>query len=726
MRRLSGPTLAALVCSALVALLYVSPVLPDVARTGLDWPIWIDHPEGLIHTNYGKWWALPPHHYLVDGSSGEFPIYYPCLSDSLVNVAAAALGAPAMSVQAVLFGPLLGAAFLLLNYLSLAAVLGDRRVALVASLLISLGGNSTFQDRPEPVSGLSLQAVLHVPFQVISLATAQSLGWVLMLPCLSLTHLAYRDGSRARAVAAGALLAALFYSHTLTFVNAGAAQLAYLVFSNAQERARDGRFRAWLAALGLVGLAFVGLVATRPSLSFAVFVALGGIALLPTFLVDPRKRFYLWSYGTAGLLALPYVLLLGRHARALALVQDAWNQVQMMAVGLTGFALFFAAYLVAAAFGGRSLRDDPARTWILSLLAATAFLAVNHLWHWGNHPYRYAIHMLFPLSILAALGLRQAPRPLTALLGLWLGAVCLYDVAGFATGRSVSVRFRVAEPERASFLESVRRVTGREDARGQRLLAPAELPPYPRGLVQQTMLMNYSRIQSFVPDYRHVLWPERYRNRMGLFCFLFPGYPNQDYPFGWRACDEELEPDQALVTIHDPRLRTQILPVYRIGYAAAPGKPFSVALKEAAARYGWPIVVATDNAAFLRTDVPSLPGIAPLAREDGPADALVIRVTPVRAGPHVLVLGGRRLEERLTRLQLDGRALVPVRRRGNWAVVDLELATGSHRLELPSLDTAADPQADYLYFAAVVSRESASEYLTLGSAVAGAAAADRR
>ena len=725
MRRPSGPTLAALVCSALVALLYLSPVLPDVARTGLDWPIWIDHPEGLIHTNYGKWWALPPHSYSVDGSSGEFPIYYPCLSDSLVNVVAAALRAPAMSVQAVLFGPLLGGAFLLANYFSIAAVLGDRRVALVASLLISLGGNSAFLDRPEPVSGLSLHGVLHVPFHVISLATAQSLGWVLMLPCLSLTHLAYRDASRARAVACGALLAALFYSHTLTFVNVGAAQLGYLIFANAGERARDGRFRAWIAALGLVGLAFAGLVATRPSLSFAVVVALGGLALLATFLVDPRKRFYLWSYGTAGLLALPYVLLLVRHARALAMVQDAWNQVQMMAVGLSGFSLFFAAYLVAAAFGWRSLRGEPVRAWIASLLAATAFLAVNHLWHWGNHPYRYAIHMLFPLSILAALGLRHATRPFAVLLGLWLGAVCLYDVAGFAS-RPAFVRYRVAEPERAAFLESVRRVTGLEDARGQRLLTPVELPPYPRGLVQQTMLMNYSRIQAFVPDYRHVLWPERYRNRMGLFCFLFPGYPNQDYPFGWRACDEELEPDQALLTIHDPRLRTQILPLYRIGYAAAPGKPFSVSLKEAAARYGWPIVVATDNAAFLRTDVPSLPGVVPLTRADGPADALVIHVTPARAGPHVLVLGGRRLEERLGRLQLDGGALASVRRRGNWAVVDLELAPGSHRLELPSLDTAADPRADYLYFAALLSRDSASSYLTLGGAATGAADNDRR
>jgi len=66
------------------------------------------------------------------------------------------------------------------------------------------------------------------------------------------------------------------------------------------------------------------------------------------------------------------------------------------------------------------------------------------------------------------------------------------------------------------------------------------------------------------------------------------------------------------------------------------------------------------------------------------------------------------------------------RRLGNWALFDLELAQGTHRLELPSHDTAADPQADYLYFAAVVSRESASEYLTLGGVVAAVGAGDRR
>ena len=151
-----------------------------------------------------------------------------------------------------------------------------------------------------------------------------------------------------------------------------------------------------------------------------------------------------------------------------------------------------------------------------------------------------------------------------------------------------------------------------------RLLAPVELT-YPRGLVQAAMVLNYSRIPTFVPDYRHVLWRERYHNRLGLFCFLFPGYPNDDYPFGRRACDETLDPEPELLTIRDPRLRTAILPVYRIGFAAALGKPFSAHLERAGPRYGWPVVTRAGNGLFLRTDPPNLPGLA--------------RLTPVASSP---------------------------------------------------------------------------------------------
>jgi hypothetical protein len=711
----SRTTLAALACAALVGLLYASPALPHVARRGLRWPIWIDHPEGLIHTNTGKWLVAPPHRYMVEGASGEFPQYYPSLSDTLLNVLAAALGAPPMSVQAVLFGPLCGAAFLLGNYLVLAAVLRERGPALAASLVLSLGGNSSFASRLDPASGLPLHAVLHVPVHVISLGTSQSLGWVLLLPALGLLYLAHRANSAPRALAAGALLGVLFHTHTLTFVNVAAAGLAWLVAANALERRRDARYRAWLVSLGVLSGAFALRVATPPALSFAEIAGFGALALGATFWIDPKKRVYLCCYGVAAAVAAPYLALLARHRTALALMQDGWNRVQMMTVGLTGFLLFFAAYLAAAATAWRYARDRAALVFAASFLAATGFLALNHLWGWGNHPYRYAIHLLFPLTLLAALGLRHAPVVARAAFAAWLGAIALAGVWSFAAGRPLSVRVRAAEPERARFLALVREVTAREVGSGKRLLPPAELG-YPRGLVQAAMLMNHARLPAFIPDYRHVLWPERYHNRMGLYCFLFPGYPNHDYPFGWRACEEPLEPDPGLVRILDPRLRAAILPVYRIAFAAAPGKPFSNHLKDASPRYGWPIVSETDNAAFVRTDVPALPGVARLG-PGAAADAarIAIRVEPERPGPHVVVLGGRLLERRTSQVWLDGRPLERGVRRGNWALFEAELAAGPHAMELPSLAEGPDPEAEYLYFAAVVSRELAPRYLVAGA-----------
>jgi hypothetical protein len=719
--RASWPSRVAILCAALLGLLYVSPVLPDLLRTGLDWPIWIDHPEGLIHTNTGKWLLAPPHAAFVEGASGEFPQYYASLSDTLLNVVGSALGVPAMTVQAVLFGPLLGAGMLLANYFALAAVLHDRRSALVASLLISLGGNASFMNPVEPVSGLRLNTVLHVPFHVISLGTSQSLGWVLLLPTLGSMYLAHRAFSRVRALGSGLLLGTLFYAHTLSFVNAAAVELAYLLLATARDSPKGGRRTAWLAAIGVLAAAFVALVAARGRISFVELAALGTLALAATAISDPNPRFYLWSYGPAALMALPYALLLVRHRKALAAMQGGWDTVQMMTVAPSSFVLFFSAYLLAAALACRFTRDRPLGAWLAAFVAATGLLALNHLWGWSNHPYRYTIDLLFPLAILGTLGLRDAPRRLAAPVAAWLLAVVVTNVWSFASGRQESVRFRIAEPERARFLASVRQVTSREPAAGTRILPPVELT-YPRGLVQAAMLMNYSRIPSFIPDYRHVLWPERYHNRMGLYCFLFPGYPNQDYPFGWRACEEELEPPADLLTILDPRLKTGILPVYRIGYAAAPAKPFSGYLKEASPLYGWPFLVETDNGAFVRTDTPSLAGVASLAPLLADSELLTIGVGVASGGPQLVILGGRGLETRAATVLLDGRALETSQRSANWAVFSVELVAGPHVLQLPSLERGPDPPAEYLYFAAVLQRDQAGRYVRLGR---GAVAAGR-
>lgn len=699
-------------CAALVAALYFAPVAPEVARRGLGWPIWIQHPEGLCDTTIGKWWFVAPHRPQVDGSSGEFPIYYQSLSDSLVNLAAELGGWPPMTVQAVLYGPALGFAFLLANYASLAAVLRDRRAALWASLLISLGGNASFWNRPDPLAGLRLDWVLHVPFHTLPLATAQSLGWVLFLPCLALTHLVHQRFSRRRAVALGILLGTLFYAHTLTFVNVSAAQVTYLVLANALERPRRRGFRAWLAGLGVLAVAFASVTLSRSVASFAAVVALGGAALALTFAYDARKRFYLWTYATAAVVALPYVGLLARHARAVTAIQTGWSDVQMMTVTLTGFLLFFSAYLCAGGLALMRYRDRPTFIWLAALVLSTGFLALNHLWHWFNHPYRFAIHMIFPLGILAALGLRHGPRRWAAALGLWLAVVCGWNAYRFVAGPRDFVNFATAEPERAAFLSSVRGVTAPEEGSGRRILNPPEIG-YPRGVVQSAMLMNYSRIPGFVPDYRHILWPARYENRMALFCFLFPGYPNADHPFGRRACDERLDPDPTLAELLDPRLRTGVLPVYGIVLAGAPAKPFAVAVKDASARYGWPLVVQTGNAALARTVVPRLPGVGRIDSVASHAGTLTIRLEVQQPGPHVLILGGRRLSERAPEIVIGGRAAGGCRRHSNWAVCATDAPDGTLALELPSHDSGADPDADYLYFLALVHRDEAGRYVRL-------------
>jgi hypothetical protein len=708
----STTTLATAGCGLLVTLLYLSPVLRDVLRTGLDWPIWVHHHEAVALTTYGQWSVKPPYHYLTDGSSGEFPTYYQSLSDTLINLAAELGHWPAMTVQAVIYGPLLGFLFLWLNYLSLASVLRQGRVALGASLIISLGGNSGLTRWIDPAWDHALSFRLHVPFHALSLGTGQSLGWVLFLPSLALMYRAYREFTIPRAVAAGTCLGLLLHTHTLTLVNVAFVQLLYLIVVNALERPRDRRWGIWAASLGLVAAIFLGAVTTRPAVTFATLVVIALAAFLATFLFDPGKRFYLWSYGTALVVAAPYVLSLARHARAFLAVQDAW--VQRAGVGVGELFLFFAAYVPAAVLAYAAGRDRPVLIWVSAMLAGTFFLAFNQVWRWDNHPYRFAIHLIFPLGILAALGLRGGPPRLTVPLSAWIVVVLLGNSWSFLTGDRIWVNFRVGTPEQAAFLGRVRAATAAFEGTGLRILTSPEID-YPRGVFQTAVLMNYSRIPAFVPDYRHLLWPERYYNRMGLFCFLFPGFPNTDLPFGRHACDEALDPDPEVLEILDPRLKTSILPVYSIALAGATGKPFARFLAQTHADYGWPVLAENESQELLRTEVTPLPGVARLGHGRYGPDGLDLEFEVTEPGPQIVILGGRGLADRARLLEIDGHELGGALRLGNWARGRVDLPAGPHRLHLAWHKPDYVLESDYLYFAGVIQEGGAGRYLRLRS-----------
>ena len=704
MKATRGWSVAVVLAGLAIGLLYASPFLGDAIRHGLSWPVRLAG-EGPSLTTYGRWWVLPPHRYLVDGFAGDFPTFYNYLSDALLNAVAVPFGWAPMTVQAVLYGPLLGALFFWLNHATVRAVTGDRWTALLASLIVSLGGDSGLPHLLPGVDTGALDRSLHVPFHTLSLGTAQSLGWLLFLPCLALLHLARERFTVARAAGFGACTGLLFHAHTLTFLNVAFAQLAYLTVVNASDLGGKKR-RIWAAGIGAIALAFVARAATGASLTSGVLVAFGAAALAVDFLVDEDRRLYLWGYGTAALVVAPYALALLRDLAGASRIEERANPA---AVAPPLVLAFFAPLVLAA---GLAIAYPPApgmRRWLFSVLGATAFLAVNHLWSWGNHPYRFAIHLLFPLAVLAALGLRHAPRAAALPLALWISGGLVANVAGFARGPRLYVSARPVFPTTARFLMDVREATGAAGP-GARILNPPEFF-YPFGLTQNALLLNYSRVPGFIPDYRYLLSRERYFNRLGLFCFLFPGFPAFDYHLDRRACTETLEPPPDLLVLHETRLRAAILPAYGIAFAAASGPPFGLYLAEAQTRYGWPTVAEGDERRRLvRVGPPDLPGLAAFTRatDDGRSVGFRNEV----AGPHVVVLGGRGLDQRAPRILVDGQVLAG-RHEGSWAVLRGQFLAGDHRLDLPPPGLDRDGERDVLFFAAVVHERWAREYLEL-------------
>ena len=704
MRTPRGRSLPVLLAGLAIGLLYASPFLGDAIRHGLSWPVRLAG-EGPSLTTYGRWWILPPHRYLADGFSGDFPTFYNYLSDALLNALAVPFDWAPMTVQAVLYGPLLGALFFWLNHAAVRAVTGDRWTAFLASLIVSLGGDSGLPHLLPGVDTEVLDRTLHVPFHTLSLGTAQSLGWLLFLPCLALLHLGRERFTVARAAGFGACTGLLFHAHTLTFLNVAFAQLVYLTVVNAGELVGKKR-RLWAAGIGAIVLAFAARAALGGPLTSGVLVVFGAAALATDFLFDEHRRLYLWGYGTAVLVSAPYALALVRDLAGASRIEEQGNPA---AVAPLLVLAFFAPLVLAAACAIAYAPEAGVQRWLFSVLGATAFLAVNHLWSWGNHPYRFAIDLLFPLAVLAALGLRHAPRAAALPLALWIFGGLVANVAGFARGPRLYVSAPPVLPTTARFLKDVRDTTAAAGP-SARILNPPEFF-YPFGLTQNALLFNYARVPGFIPDYRYLLSRERYFNRLGLFCFLFPGFPAFDHHLDRRACTETLEPPPGFLAMREPRLRAAILPAYGIAFAAASGPPFGPYLAEAQTRYGWPTLAEGDERRRLvRVGPPDLPGLAAFTRATDEGRSVGFRTAA--AGPHVVVLGGRGLDRRAPRVLVDGQELAG-RREGNWAVLRGQILAGDHRLDLPPPGLDRDGERDVLFFAAVVHARWAEEYLGL-------------
>jgi hypothetical protein len=416
------------------------------------------------------------------------------------------------------------------------------------------------------------------------------------------------------------------------------------------------------------------------------------LVLILTFLLDSHKAFYVWTYGTAAVVAAPFLVSIGPHLGAIS-VGNATT------VGVRDIILFFSVYLLATGYVFASYPNRPVLVWLAACLGVTLFLGFNHAWGWDNHPYRFIIHLLFPLAIGTAIAVHTLPRRLAAALGVWLIGLAVFNVTNFARGQRVYVNINPGTLAEAKFLTGVRAATEGFDGSYDRILNGAGEDD--ASLAGSALMLNYSKIPGFVPDYRYIVDHEQYLNRLATFCSLIPAY----------VCTPEPRPHPDIFRVIDARLWGTIAAVYRIRLAGSIGTPFAAMLRQAANTYGWRVIAQeAPDAVLYRVRQTPMEGVARIGSGRSDGDRIAIEFSVEHAGEQFILIGGRDRATGSPDTIVDGKRTESVSGSSDWAVRKVRLAAGKHQL------TLRQPSArDQLFFLNIIAATKLSRYVRLNA-----------
>lgn len=712
-----GWTLVAAACSVALTLVYA---LLKPAGAAF---VWQTHAEGVSLSTYGKW---PAADWPVDGFSGEFPSFYNYVSDYLASGLASVWGMPEFHFQALWYGPFLSGAMLLVNFLCLSSVLKSRAKALVASLLISYGTDLTIPDAVyawagEPHVGI-MKARMHVPFLAMPLATGQSLGWFLFVPALTFIFNSVTRNSIVWALLAGTGLGLLFQTHTLTFLNVATAGCLFIyAYSLSIQQPRSGFFLVRLLGPAVL-LIVLSYRAVQANTGFSIHsFALLWLALVVSSVASRRQLLLLGAMGLGALAAsFHYVahLLASREFLASMGALKTGGMVHLPSVILYFFPLWLAT-------GGALLfmrwKGDAGLLWGVCMLVATFALSIGSYWGFENHPYRMSINLIFPLSILFAAFSLWERLPLRAR-SAWLGIVLI--LVAVAVVRNVHILY--GKHDAVARLGQTPKYYGLvapsdEEARFFRAIAAnlsgagkVLLPPehgYPVGAMKNSLILGLSRLPAFIPDYRFISWRDLHAQRVGLYCFLFPGFPHWDYPHfgrpGFRYCqgiDAKSLDGAGAITPIDDRVRADVLSLYDIRFVAHWMNDATVPLNHIARRHGLEPLYESEGKGLFAVSRPAgtpvRAGFAKAAYAGSGEFTFEVRVP--RADCYVFVFSGPGLAQSTRAIHLSG-SPVAVARLGSDAVhFDAHLDSGTSRMSfmIPADERYARTPPTPIFFAA--------------------------
>ncbi len=691
----------ALVVACLVVLLYIfaGPQLIDLLHGNA---VTVKHTEAVSISTYGRFHGNA---FITDPYSGEFPTFYNFLSDWLINLLAAISGLPAFWAQAAIFVPLLSIFLFLGTYWSVRVIGGDRKVALLASILVSASAETPFVHFLYPLlegwSGLRAPVGnLIPPAAGLGGATSQILGWVLFLPVLASLYAARRPdltrtAGAVRAFFAGAALGVACLVHTLTFLHLGTICSLYLAVETIVSRTREGRFID--ATLRFLGIVFVTLFVARLSrgsglamTNFIVFWA----ACFAISVRDLRSLLFALFYGLGAVIAAsPFLYQIWE----LSLNPSRFNSYDSP-VPKVEFTLFYLGHILCGLIvflNARRLRMSDNLVWLAVMIVASLGLGYGKIFGFQNHEYRFLTNLIIPLSVLAAfvLTIPQSVSRKVAVFGLvplllvgvvrnlWAIASPLPESISRTVGAFASYNGVIPLPPGApALLERIRAETAASS--GSRLLLPPEYE-YPQQAYRNGLLLAVSRVPGFIADPRFIVWYDLYGDRVAVFCSLFPTYRHFDAHTRSRLCEEtpkQLAPGYLSLT--NAGASADVLSLYGVELMALLRGPQDGELAAQAASLGMKLIHEADGGMLWRTTPTPDPerisfGAATYSEPD-----LSIPVVAPQAGSYVIVLAGRTLSTRIRQIRLAGKVIEPRALGADAIGLSVDLPAGSSQLSL--------------------------------------------
>lgn len=497
-----------------VGLDYFLPVLLKAWEVGsfrrlVNW-----HEETVSLTSFGKWFLYPPHRFMSDGLSGDFVVFYSYLSDLWVQILSRVLGWEVMHFQAVFVGPGLAVAFWGVNFWSCRVFGLSRAMSALSALLIQYGSSSKIGYFFDRHAFEDMDARIHLPGGVISIASSQSWGWLLFLPVLAVLYRAYQSERKRDAILLGVVLGVLFQTHLLTFINVAACVVFALVCWGSEGR-------AWVRVSGaFLILVAIFLVSGGPT-NLGIFIAIAAVAVWALFRDRIKWKWYLTVGLSAIVTILPFVcvLILNRHL----LDRDAYAIPSGFKFPyVINFFIFFMIAPLSIWLWKIKVAVDR-RVWSLLVVTfgVTFLFGFNQYWGWKNHPYRFLIHLIFPLAVLSVISLKtllahQRLRFLAmALIGCLLASGVYERLRSGHLMRGVGA-YEALPSEDVLFLQNLRKLD-----LGPRWLALPDFA-YPRISASTAAVLNYVSTPAFFPDFRYVLDLRSYAERVKSFCREFP------------------------------------------------------------------------------------------------------------------------------------------------------------------------------------------------------------